>query len=175
MKPLFTIHEGEFLVGDHINRKLGHRVEVWVPTKDTGIDLLVTPKRGRRKAIGLQVKFSRGFGVPEDLAHRVLTSSWFTLNPAKIRESRADLWVFVILTLRHAEHYVVIPTRSLRRLIPRDAGKTWHIYLWVCRDGECFEVRALSDDARRALVAGGRRVARHDYSKWLERWDLLSQ
>ena len=23
MKPLFTIHEGEFLVGDHINRRLG--------------------------------------------------------------------------------------------------------------------------------------------------------
>ena len=25
MKPLFTIHEGEFLVGDHINRKFGTR------------------------------------------------------------------------------------------------------------------------------------------------------
>ena len=34
MKPLFTIHEGEFLVGDYINRKLAKRFDVWVPTKD---------------------------------------------------------------------------------------------------------------------------------------------
>ena len=40
MKPLFTIHEGEFLVGDYINRKLGRKFDVWVPTKDTGVDLL---------------------------------------------------------------------------------------------------------------------------------------
>ena len=39
MKPIFTIHEGEFLAGDHINRKLGHKYDVWVPTKDSGVDL----------------------------------------------------------------------------------------------------------------------------------------
>ena len=27
MKPIFTIHEGEFLVGDHINRKFGGNFE----------------------------------------------------------------------------------------------------------------------------------------------------
>jgi 3D (Asp-Asp-Asp) domain-containing protein len=40
MKPLFTIHEGEFLVGDHINRKLGNKFDVWVPTKDSGVEFL---------------------------------------------------------------------------------------------------------------------------------------
>src|SRR5438309_2051688 len=28
MKPIFTIHEGEFLVGDHINRKFGRRFDI---------------------------------------------------------------------------------------------------------------------------------------------------
>jgi hypothetical protein len=48
----------EFLVGDHINRQLGHKYNVWVPTKDSGVDLLVTRKGGKGRAAGLRVKFS---------------------------------------------------------------------------------------------------------------------
>ncbi len=51
MKPLFTVHEGEFLVGDYINRKFRRKYDVWVPTKDIGIDLLVTRKQRRGKAV----------------------------------------------------------------------------------------------------------------------------
>ena len=40
MRPLFTVHAGEFLVGQHIEGFKGKNV--WVPTKDTGVDLLVT-------------------------------------------------------------------------------------------------------------------------------------
>lgn len=47
MKPMFTVHEGDFLVGDYINGDLGKKYEVWVPTKDTGADLLVTRKSAR--------------------------------------------------------------------------------------------------------------------------------
>lgn len=46
MQPLFTIHAGAYLVGSHIKQHLrgpnGEKVNVWVPSKDTGIDLLVT-------------------------------------------------------------------------------------------------------------------------------------
>jgi hypothetical protein len=68
MKPLFTIHEGEFLVGDYINRKLGRKFDVWVPSKDSGVDLLVTRKRHEGKPVRLQVKFSRSFDIREDFA-----------------------------------------------------------------------------------------------------------
>lgn len=47
MKPLFTIHEGEFLVGEYISRKLKDLHEVWVPVKDKGVDLLITHKQRR--------------------------------------------------------------------------------------------------------------------------------
>ena len=107
MKPIFTVHEGEFLVGDHINRKLGRKYDVWVPTKDTGVDLLVTRKRRSGRAVGLQVKFSRSFSIPEELARHLIATSWFTLEPKKIRNSQADLWVFVIMTLKHDQHFVV--------------------------------------------------------------------
>ena len=46
MKPFFTIHAGEYLTGEFIEQKLrdpnGNRLNLWVPAKDTGVDLLVT-------------------------------------------------------------------------------------------------------------------------------------
>src|SRR5690554_7689567 len=64
MQPLFTIHAGEYLVGSHIEQHLrdpnGDKVNVWVPSKDTGIDLLVTDKTNK-KTTSLQVKFSKDF------------------------------------------------------------------------------------------------------------------
>ena len=173
MKPLFTIHEGEFLVGDHLNRRLGRKYDVWVPTKDSGVDLLVTRKRQQGKAVGLQVKFSRSFSIHEEMARHLIATSWFTLKPNKVRDSQADLWVFVILTLRHKEHFVVIPTRELRKRIPRGNPKLWHLYLWVYEDGSCFQVRDLSKEERLDTVHRGVRERRRDFSEWLGHWDLL--
>lgn len=175
MKPLFTIHEGEFLVGDHINRRLGHMYDVWVPTKDRGVDLLVTRIRRRGKAVGLQVKFSRGFSIREEMARHLIATSWFTLEPAKIRKSQADLWVFVILTLKHEEHFVVIPTRELRKRIPRGRGRMWNLYLWVYEDGSCYQVRDLGTEDRLDTVHRGVRDRRRDFSEWLENWNLLDR
>ena len=60
MQPLFTVHGGEYLVGSHIEQHLrapnGDKVNVWVPSKDTGIDLLVTDK-ANKKTTSLQVKY----------------------------------------------------------------------------------------------------------------------
>ncbi len=175
MKPLFTIDGGEFLVGDHINRRLGHRFEVWVPTKDSGVDLLVTRKRRDGKNVGLQVKFSRGFSIREDMAHRLIATSWFTLEPRKIRKSPADLWVFVILTLKHQQHFVVIPTRELEKRIPRHSGRKWNIYLWVYKNRVCFQVRDLVKKERLETIDLGVRDRRHDFSEWLENWKLLDR
>jgi hypothetical protein len=175
MKPLFTIHEGEFLVGDHINRKLGHKYDVWVPTKDSGVDLLVTrtPRRGR--AVGLQVKFSRSFSIREELARHLIATSWFTLDPAKIRNSQADLWVFAILTLKHEEHFVVIPTRELRKRIPRGIGKRWNLYLWVFDDESCYQVRDLGREGELEILHRGVRDPHRDFPEWLEHWKLLDR
>ncbi len=43
MKPLFTIHAGEYLVGERIEKNF-KEWNVWIPSKDTGIDLLVLTK-----------------------------------------------------------------------------------------------------------------------------------
>ena len=61
MQPIFTIHAGEYLVGSYIEDKF-KKYRVWVPSKDIGIDLLVTNSKNS-KAVSLQVKFSKDYTV----------------------------------------------------------------------------------------------------------------
>src|SRR5262249_40876588 len=77
MRPLFTVHAGEYLVGAHIEQS-HPKWRVWMPTKDTGIDLLVTDVRNRR-AVSLQVKFSKDFNPTNRtilLQNKLRASGW---------------------------------------------------------------------------------------------------
>jgi hypothetical protein len=97
MRPLFTVHAGEYLVGEHIERKYP-RWNVWVPAKDTGIDLLVTDA-DNRKTVTLQVKLSKDFNPTTGASleqDRLLATGWWTHDPKKIQKSNADFWIFVI-------------------------------------------------------------------------------
>jgi len=55
MRPIFTIHAGEFLVGDFIEQHF-RNTNVWLPSKDSGVDLLVTNKKNQ-VTVSLQLKF----------------------------------------------------------------------------------------------------------------------
>lgn len=59
MKPIFTIHAGEYLVGSHIE-KTYKKARVWIPSSDTGVDFLVTNEQLNR-AVSLQVKILKRF------------------------------------------------------------------------------------------------------------------
>jgi hypothetical protein len=91
MRSLFTIHAGEFVVGEHIERNF-RRVNLWVPSRDTGSDLLVTDSKNE-KAVSLQVKFSRDFLATHmsSIYQKPLRAcDWWTLNRDKIAKSKAD-------------------------------------------------------------------------------------
>jgi hypothetical protein len=68
MRPIFTIHAGEYLVATEIEKKF-RDLRVWIPSKDIGIDLLVTDE-SQNKVASLQVKFSKTtsqrWGKPQD-------------------------------------------------------------------------------------------------------------
>lgn len=173
MKPIFTIHEGEFLVGDLITRRFGKRLDVWVPAKDSGVDLLVTDKQRKKPPVGLQVKFSRSYKFLPELAGHVRATSWFRLDPTKIKTSQADVWVFVIITLKHEQHFVLIPTRDLAKRIPKGVGKRWDLYLWVYPSHKCYNMRGARKQDRLAALEAGVPDKARDFTKWLESWDLL--
>jgi len=66
MRSLFTTHAGEYLVGSFIEERYP-KWNVWMPSKDRGIDLLVSDARNTR-TVSLQVKFSKDFNP----THRAL-------------------------------------------------------------------------------------------------------
>jgi hypothetical protein len=115
MRPLFTIHAGEYLVGLHVQKFL--KLNAWIPAKDIGIDLLVTDSHNLR-AVSLQVKYGKDF-LPEmkaEMRKSLRCFSWFALNMAKLKESTAEFWVFVLHGFKSdAPDFIVIPTAELQR------------------------------------------------------------
>src|ERR1700676_4273925 len=93
VKPLFSVHAGEYLAGSHIERQF-RNVNLWLPAKDTGVDLLVSD-RANRQTVSLQVKFSKDFLVAHmqreapEFQNKLRACGWWTLNSEKMCKSRA--------------------------------------------------------------------------------------
>jgi hypothetical protein len=177
MKPLFTIHAGEYLTAEHIEREYPH-LHVWVPTRDVGIDLLVTNPR-TRKQLSLQVKYSRDFRVTHvaaGLQPKLRACGWWTLHAEKIAQSPADYWVMVLYGLaRGSIDYIVIkPSELLARLrgIHGDLERL-QTYLWTTEGGRCWETRGLKKQDHQAVADASFHEASRDFTPFLENWACL--
>ena len=89
MKPIFTIHAGEYLVGSYIEEKY-KKFNVWIPSKDTGIDLLITDQKNN-STVSIQVKFSKDFLITHgkrEQQNQFESWGWWTFNRNKIKNSQ---------------------------------------------------------------------------------------
>jgi len=180
MKPLFTVHAGEYLVGSHVDTNYP-MWNVWVPSKDTGVDLLVTNARNT-KAVSLQVKFSKDFNPthrPILLQSKLTAAGWWTHQEKKIKNSRADFWIFVLPSFtEHETSFIIIsPNELLRRFraIHGRSGKRIHSYLWVTKTGRCWEARGLSNPDQE-LIAFDRFNGRdRDFTSFLNGWSEIEK
>lgn len=178
MKPFFSVHGGEYLVGSEIERRFP-KANVWVPSKDTGIDLLVSDSKNRRTR-SLQVKFSKDFLVTAmgpEFQSSLRACGWWTLNRDKIAASRADYWVMVLMGFeRMTADFVLIPThdllRRLRQIHPRQSRI--QVYLWVTKKERCWETRDLKKGDQLLVAHGEFDNERRDFTKWLNAWSPLS-
>lgn len=174
MKSLFTIHAGEFVVGDHIERNF-RRANLWIPSRDTGTDLLVTDAKNER-AVSLQVKFSRDFlatHMPSSFQKPLRACGWWSLNREKIAKSKADYWVFVLAGFeRRSTDFVIIkPAELLARLDAiHGKGKTIQSYLWVTERNRCWETRGLKRQDHLAIAQGQYSNSERDLSAYLNAW-----
>ena len=179
MKPLFTVHAGEYLTAEHIERRYPH-LHVWVPTRDVGIDLLVTNPNSRKK-LSLQVKYSKDFRVTHvapALQPMLRACGWWTLRADKIAQSPADYWVMVLYGLaRGSIDYIVIRPRELLARLQRIHGRVERLqtYLWTTESGLCWETRGLKKQDRQGIADGSFREASRDFSQFLERWECLEK
>jgi hypothetical protein len=180
MKPLFTIHAGEYLVGTYIERT--YDWNLWVPSKDTGVDLLVTDAKNR-KAVSLQVKFSKDFSATHRSPHiqKLLALGWWNHDPKKIAKSRADFWVFVLPSfVKNETSFIILPPSELIRRFKAIHGslqKRVHSYLWVTKENtkakRCWEARGLSK-ADEELIADNRYSNENrDFTEFLNEWKQI--
>lgn len=180
MKPLFTVHAGEYLVGSYIEEHYP-KWSVWVPSKDTGIDLLVTNARNT-KAVSFQVKFSKDFNPSQRhilLQNKLLAAGWWTHQEKKVKESRANFWVFVLPSFMEQENSFIIITpaellRRLRRIHPK-AEKAIHSYLWVTKSRRCWEARDLTSDEQEMLVFDLFPDKNRDFTSFLNEWGEIER
>jgi len=179
MKPLFTIHAGEYLVGSEIERRFRH-VNLWVPSRDTGVDLLVSDRRNRR-TVSLQVKFSKDFLVTHMgtvFQKNLRACGWWTIDQAKLRKSPADFWVFALHGFsKRTIDFVVVPPRELWRRLRAIHGpqKMIQSYLWVTENGQCWEARGLLRNDQVRIVDGLYRSRNREFTTWLNSWDPVAR
>jgi len=177
MRPIFTIHAGEYLVGSYIEEKFKD-FNVWIPSKDTGVDLLLTDSKNK-KTVSLQVKFSKDFLVTnmEDSFQRGLKScGWWTLNQDKIKQSFADFWIFVLHSFNQKnKQYVIIEPEELLKKLTKLHGnvKTIQCYLWVTEKNKCWEARGLKKKEQILIANHIYDNKDRDFTKYLNNWELI--
>ena len=177
MKTLFTVHAGEFVVGDFIERTF-RRVNVWVPTKDSGIDLLVTDAKNK-KAVSLQVKFSRDFlatHMPALFQKPLRAFGWWTLNRNKLISSVADYWVFVVVGFeRRSTSFVIISPLELCRRLDAIHGKQKRIQSYICvtEKERCWETRGLKRSEQFSIAQGQFSDSMRDLTPYLNNWQPI--
>ncbi len=176
MRPLFTVHAGEYLVGEFIEKNFP-KLNVWIPSKDTGIDLLVT-NRTNSKTVSLQVKLSRDYRSyhgSDEFESTLTVGGWFSLNHLKIEKSTADYWVFILVShdkKMKPRHIVISPKDLLKKLIDvHKKSSRYNFYLWLRdQDRLALDGRSLSRYDKKLLLEGSFNLGSRDYSRYIENW-----
>ena len=174
MRPIFTIHAGEYLVATEIEKTF-RDLRVWIPSKDIGIDLLVTDKR-QNKVASLQVKFSKDHHATARQAPGppgIESGGWWKFQRKKLTESPADYWVLTLYQFQTRKFdFVIIPPKELLarydRLAPR--ADVIQSYFSVINNDRCWETRGLDQAAIEEVRSGAHSNHTRDFSSYLNSW-----
>jgi hypothetical protein len=180
VKPIFSVHAGEYLVGTHIEENYKD-LNVWLPSKDTGVDILVTDKANGR-TLSVQVKFSKDFlgslgnSTSEAVVAKVKAGGWWTFNQKKLTGSAADLWILVLyrFTKRDYDFIIIEPQELLKRY--NQLGKHQEAiqsYIWVTSSNRCWETRGLSKKQQDEVALDQYENPIRDLSEYLNNWQSV--
>ena len=178
MTPIFTVHAGEYLVGTHRER-IFPGCRVWIPSKDSGIDLLLTDTLCLR-TVSLQVKYSRDYvdssRSPADPAFLSVTrNSFITVKREKLVKSPARYWVIVLhsFTVKSPRFLVITPRELLKRIESHHGRRDSYIlYFNIVGENKCWEMRAPRAEMKAALDA--KTISRsRDFSDLLDDWSQI--
>jgi hypothetical protein len=168
---------------------------VWVPAKDTGVDLLVSDASNER-AVSLQVKFSRDylathmkdeifypgartahFTRPAKSLHTELRAwGWWTLTRKQIEKSPAKYWVFILARFVNktieTEFIIIEPRELLKRVDGIHQGKPdrFQCYFCVTNDDRCWDMRGLKKSDVRLVAEATFKDEARDFTQYLNKW-----
>jgi hypothetical protein len=153
---------------------------VWLPSKDSGIDLLLTDGECSR-AVSLQVKFSRSWEWEEPAFGAIkIISSFFTVQRRKVETSPAQYWVFVLNPFhsKHSRFLVITKKELLEEHIKKYPGgqNACRLYFSLVGESEtkCWDLRCSVAEKKEALRS--RTIAPYrDYSRFLDNWSQMRQ
>jgi hypothetical protein len=176
MKPIFTVHAGEYLFASRIEEKYPN-LRVWIPSKDTGIDLLVT-SYDCKESVSLQVKFSKDFlgrNVRKVISSGIKSGGWWTFKKDKIASSPADYWVLVLYQFqKRTDDFVIIKPSELLSIYNK-LGRGYdkiQSYIWVTnsKPAMCWETRGLKKDDQEKIANGSYYNITRNLTTYLNNW-----
>ena len=182
MKPLFTIHAGEYLTGCEIEKQFGKKVNVWVPVKDEGIDLLISDK-AQKNMTSIQVKYSRDFNrTHSDTVRKIKLRSggWWTFNRLKLEKSPADFWILLTYDAYGMNSdFIIIPPKKLLEIFDKTGRKQKMIqcYVWVTagKNPMAIEGRGLSKTDSIDLIDKNVNLGIRDLTPYLSNWNSITK
>ena len=182
MRPIFSVHAGEYLVGMHIQENYKN-LNVWIPAKDTGIDILLTDKTNR-KTLSIQVKFSKdylgslGKTKSEVVSAKVRSGGWWKFSRKKIAGSAADLWILVLyrFTRRDYDFIIIQPQDLLERYNKLERNdESIQSYIWVTSSNRCWETRGLKKQEEDAVALDKYTDPIRDLTCYLNNWEIVKE
>lgn len=177
MRPLFSVHAGEYLAGSYVEENLSD-TRVWIPSKDTGIDLLVTNSECTR-CVPLQVKFSKDF-LPGEKSEvyqsQLVVCTWFKFSRHSIEISAAQYWVLVLYPFRTADTQFLVlrPSELLKKISAHHGNKNeYDLYFWVTAQRTCWETRGLREKERRLAMQSTIAHKSREFTEYLNAWQRV--
>lgn len=178
MKPIFTVHAGEFVFGEIVEKRFPD-LRLWMPTKDTGVDYLVTDALCEN-SISVQVKMSRDYRpsfLESEFERELLAAGWFVFSHSSLENSAAKIWSLILVSHERKRKpiFVNISPRALLKCLVQTHGvkKTYHLYPWVLKNGVCMEGRGMKKADKKDFLSGSFELRSRDMTTSLENWDFL--
>jgi hypothetical protein len=180
MKPLFTVHAGEFVFAENVEKRAPH-LRLWIPTKDTGVDFLVTDRDGL-SSVTVQVKMSKDYRpafAKTEFDGKLTAAGWFVFNHSALENSPASIWSLILVSHERKQKPIFLniqPDVLLRSLIKvHGVRKSYHLYPWVLQSDMCIEGRGMTQSDKKDVLDGSFDLKNRDMTAFLENWNFLPE
>jgi hypothetical protein len=149
------------------------------PTKDSGLDLLVT-NQGNARTLKLKVHHSKDY-VPQwttvehvdlSVSKEFKAAGLFTPIRQQLDQSVADFWVLELSGSEDKYDYVLIPPGELsnRLGVLPDGSRKHFIYVWMTKRGRAWLGRDLNEHQRKSIAENKFEKEDRELTKYLNDW-----